>query len=387
AGAAAMLGLFPGQVRAHANLPPDVTDAITHHIYDGVHGWTNWLKKYGVRGYFCETSWPNDAAGPRLYPDGTSDLPQWTTLGDKIYSWLDDSDVWVTYWTAGVTSGDGLWKAYAPTDFSVPFADRVINRQLGQAPTIEAHPSTASYKRGVNANGGEMHLGMSDFSNQNLGVYGQNYAYPNRASLAYLASRGHKVIRLPFRWERVQPTLTPGSLGGPLNREEIVRLKTCVADAYAEGLKVILDPHNFGGYCFPEGVKKIGSAALPIAAFKDFWMRLSRQFKINPGIAGYQLMNEPRLMPGKALRWEGASRVAVNAIRANGDKKRLMVTGYFEREGIQGNGVFTFVANHPTAWIRDPLKKVFYTTHGYWGRYRNAWTYNDTNAYWESEGY
>ncbi|MBA2713948.1 MAG: cellulase family glycosylhydrolase [Rubrobacteraceae bacterium] len=381
AGVAAMLGLLPEQAQAHTNLPPSVTDAITHRVYDGVHGWTNWLRRNGVRGYFCETSWPNGAEGPRLYADGTSDIPQWNTLGRKVYSWLDAADVWATYWTAAATSGTSIFKVYTPTDFTVPYAKRVINHAYGQAAVIEAHPSTVYYKRGVNANGGELRLGIEDtFSNQNPGVYGQNYAYPIRASFDYLASRGHKVIRLPFRWERLQPTLYKS-----LSSVELGRLKTCVAAARAEGLGIILDPHNFGEYRVSGGVRKIGTPALPISAFKDLWMRLSRQFKDVPGIAGYQLMNEPRLMPGKAPVWEKASQAAVNAIRANGDKQRLMVAGYFEREGIQGNGVFTFVANHPTAWIKDPLRKVFYTTHGYWAR--SGSTYNDTNAYWKTEGY
>jgi hypothetical protein len=62
-----------------------------------------------------------------------------------------------------------------------------------------------------------------------------------------------------------------------------------------------------------------------------------------------------------------------------------MVTGYFEREGVQGSGVFTFVANHPTPWIKDPLKKVFYTAHGYWGPYDR--TYDEANALWQQKGY
>jgi hypothetical protein len=385
AGAAAMLGLFPEQAQAHTNLPPSVKDALTHRAYDAVHGWTRWLNKYGVKGYFCETGWPNGAEGPRLYADGTSDIPQWNTLGNKIYSWLDAGGVWVTYWTATSTQGSGIWKVYGPSDYSVPFEDRVINKRYSQSGVIEAHPSTSAYRRGVNTSGGEFYLGMSDFSNRNPGVYGDNYAYPTRGSFAYLASRGHKVVRLPFRWERVQPTLTPGATSGALNTAEVDRLKRVVADARAEGLGVILDPHNWAGYTFSSGRKYLGSAGLPISAFKDFWTRFSRQFKDNPGVAGYQLMNEPRSMPGKAPQWEKASQVVVNAIRGNGDKKRLMVTGYFEREGVQGSGVFTFVANHPTPWIKDPLKKVFYTAHGYWGPYDR--TYDEANALWQQKGY
>lgn len=382
AGAATMLGLSPGRAQAHTKLPSSVNDAITHRSYDAVHGWTNWLKKYGVKGYFCETGWPNSEEGPRLNPDGTSDIPQWRTLGNKIYSWLDGADVWATYWMAAVTSGISVLKVYAPTDFGPPLSDRVIDRALGQAAVIEAHPSTASYKRGVNAAGGELYLGMTDFTNQNLGVYGNNYVYPNRASLAYLATRGHKVIRLPFRWERVQPKIK-----GSLRSVEIERLKACISNAKAEGLSVILDPHNWAAYRFAGGTKHIGESGLPISAFEDLWSRLSRQFKGFPGIAGYQLMNEPTGMPGGALQWERASQVAVDAIRAVGDKQRLMVTGYFKRDGIPSSGVFAFTANHPRAWIKDPLNKVLYTTHGYWGFNQYSLSYNETNDYWKGKGY
>lgn len=389
ASAAAALGLVPDPAQGHQNLPRGVKDAITHRTYDAVKSWTNWLQKYGVRGYFCETGWANGQEGPRLYADGTSDIPQWNTLGNKIYSWLDGADVWATAWTAGITSGASILKMYGPADPEAPLADRVIGDAYGQARIVEAHPTTAAYKRGMNASGGELHLGIADdqYSNTNSGVYGQHYVYPRRESLAYLARRGHKLIRLPFLWERVQP-----SIGGSLSLAEVGRLKTCVADASAEGLKVVLNVHNMGRYHLSGGPSSpsrgvyIGEPELPVSAFQDLWRRLSSQFKGNLGVAGYQLMNEPRTAGGVA-QWKLASQAAVNAIRANGDKQRLMVAGYHTRDGLPSGGVHAFVPNHPRPWINDPAKKIFYTTSGYWGHYSYRWLYNRSNRYWKNQGY
>ncbi len=42
------------------------------------------------------------------------------------------------------------------------------------------------------------------------GVYGTSYIYPTASELDYFKSEGITLIRLPFMWERAQPTL-----GGP----------------------------------------------------------------------------------------------------------------------------------------------------------------------------
>ena len=61
-------------------------------------------------------------------------------------------------------------------------------------------------RRGVNLCGaefGETHL---------PGVHGVDYTYNSEASFRYFASRGLGLLRLPLRWERLQP-----ALGGPLD--------------------------------------------------------------------------------------------------------------------------------------------------------------------------
>lgn len=74
-----------------------------------------------------------------------------------------------------------------------------------QAPVLEAHPSTAACRRGVNVGGGEP-INGSTFSNTDPGAYDQDYWYASQATFDYLHTRAGPIVRLPFRWERLQPT-------------------------------------------------------------------------------------------------------------------------------------------------------------------------------------
>ncbi len=81
------------------------------------------------------------------------------------------------------------------------------------------------------------------------GVHGTDYVYPHtvpgyESVLAYYAARGVDVIRLPFRWERLQPELFTA-----FDSAELDLLRGFVDAASAQGMRVILDPHNFGRYC------------------------------------------------------------------------------------------------------------------------------------------
>ncbi len=58
-----------------------------------------------------------------------------------------------------------------------------------------------------------------------------------------LKLKGLKVVRLPFRWERLQP-----SLMGPLDALELKRLDKVVGLARDRQLKILLDVHNYARY-------------------------------------------------------------------------------------------------------------------------------------------
>jgi endoglucanase len=172
-----------------------------------------------------------------------------------------------------------------------------------------ANPTSAIEYAGVNLSGAE--FGESQLP----GTYGSNYVYPSFAEIDYYQNVGMNVIRVPFRWERLQRSLYAG-LDGP----EFARLSAVVGYATSRGVTVLLDPHNYARY----NGNLIGSAAVPHAAFADFWSRLAQQFKGNPRVL-LGLMNEPHDMPTE--QWLAAANAAIAAIRAAGAQNLILVPG------------------------------------------------------------
>ncbi len=76
------------------------------------------------------------------------------------------------------------------------------------------------------------------------GSYGTNYIYPTEETISYFAGKGMTIIRLPFRWERLQPELGRRSTttNSSASRTRVVLL------IRKHKMAVLLDPHNFGYY-------------------------------------------------------------------------------------------------------------------------------------------
>jgi endoglucanase len=153
------------------------------------------------------------------------------------------------------------------------------------------------------------------------GTFAVNYMYPDATyatgytSPDYFLSKGMTTFRLPFRWERLQPTRN-----APFNAAELGRLTTTINHLTAKGATVLLDPHNYARY----GAALIGSSAVPNADFADLWSRLATTFKSNPHVL-FGLMNEPHDMPTE--QWASAANAAIAAIRATGAGNLVLVPG------------------------------------------------------------
>ena len=193
---------------------------------------------------------------------------------------------------------------------------------------------------GINLSGAEFGKGST---------YGYDYKYPTFKDLSFYAEKGLTLVRLPVKWERLQP-----DQGGKLDEAELGRLKLFLDNAAKAGVEVIVDVHNFGRY---DG-KAIGSAALPVATFADFWAKLAGAIGHKSAVYGYDLMNEPHGMPTKTA-WPEAAQAATDAIRALGDTHTIFV------EGEHWAGASNWAAENPYLDVKDPLDNIVYEAHVY----------------------
>lgn len=221
---------------------------------------------------------------------------------------------------------------------------------------------------GINLAGANFGLQYSDWP----GRYGVEYVYPPDHELDYYNSKHLTLIRLPFSWERVQPTLF-----GPLDRDEVRRIKSFVDSANIRGMKVILDAHDFGRYRPFDEATVIGSLAAPIASFQDFWTRMAAEFVGVTGVVGYDIENEPHDM-GNPATWPKAAQAAVDGIRSVDRNTPIIVEGDGWSNAAHWQSINSALA------INDPSYRIIFSAHVYFdhdgsGRYVSP--YDQEHAY------
>jgi endoglucanase len=240
----------------------------------------------------------------------------------------------------------------------------------------------SGYRRGVAVAGGSfgdgvLGSGRTAMTNATPGEYGRDWFYDvdgehrtDDRGLAYLAGRGHRLIRVDFRWERLQP-----SLRGRLDPAEVGRITAMLDAAARNGMQVILDCHNYGHYkaagspdvSSAQGGWPIGDDNLPAAAFADFWRRAVTKWGDHPAVWGWELMNEPVAMGDDGgTRWRRASQAAVSAIRGaeRPERARAILVGGYNWSRVQD-----WDRTNGAPWINDPLgdpDRLIYTAHHYW---------------------
>lgn len=206
------------------------------------------------------------------------------------------------------------WQLYqggaTPNRYDIWLDDIALtSSRIGCGAGTQPLPVTGLQWRGVSLAGAEFAPGRLP------GAYNSDFVYPSVASVGYFKNKGMNTVRLPFLWERLQP-----SLNQAFDATELSRLTGFVDQVTATGVTVIIDPHNYARY---RG-NLIGSAQVPNAAFADLWTRLATRFKDNNKVV-FGLMNEPHTMPTE--QWLAGANAGLAAIRAAGATNVVTVPG------------------------------------------------------------
>ncbi|HJS85655.1 MAG TPA: glycoside hydrolase family 5 protein [Acetobacteraceae bacterium] len=198
---------------------------------------------------------------------------------------------------------------------------------------------------GVNISGGE-------YGPTGAGTVGYDYTYPSASEISYYASKGMTVIRVPFQLERLEPTAS-----GPLDSAQVADLQQVIAAAAASGLKVILDPHNYGS----AWGSLIGSTPASLTAYANFWAQMATAFKGDSNVL-FGLMNEPNAQTPQ--QWAQADNAAIAAIRQAGATQEILVPG------TDWTGAWSWISSGNSAatnpsTIVDPLHNYAFEVHQY----------------------
>lgn len=199
-----------------------------------------------------------------------------------------------------------------------------------------------------------VNLAGAEFNSKVLpGKVDKDYVYPTREEFEFIAAQGANVVRLPIRWERIQPTL-----GEPLNEAELGYVTLALSRAKTAGLCLVLDIHNYGRYYD----NSVNTAELQ-AAFIQLWRTLVKELD-EPHFLALGLMNEPAHI--SLAEWASLAKRTIPALREAGATQLILVGGggwnglhswFSQKDGLSNAEAF--------ADLKDPLKKTVIEVHQY----------------------
>jgi endoglucanase len=195
-----------------------------------------------------------------------------------------------------------------------------LNRRgflAGLAATACARPSTAHETQpwaGIN-------LAGLEFNARALpGREDRNYVAPRREQLGYYKERGFDLVRLPFRWERLQP-----ELGEDFAEGHFQRIAGLVQEAQERDMRIILGAHQYGRRRQQGRNRIIGEGAeVTREHFAEFWGEMGRRFRAAPHVI-FGLNNEPNDQRSDVL--VDVQNGAIAALRDSGARQLVLASG------------------------------------------------------------
>jgi hypothetical protein len=336
-----------------------------------------WCVNHAASGCFTEFGASYD--DPRWQSVTARFLEACDTYGMPVWLW-GAAESWLTtrghlfYASNQVMAQSGGGALSVPLHTAVPLeasakANPTVPRGIAIKDGYLGAASATVIEGGTNAGFSNTRVGIPNYLATGLNATSER-SFGRPDTFKFLARRGIKHVRIPFRWEFIQHTL-----GGALDETEMGYLDAAIQGALDAGVQVILDMHNFGGFNLDDGTQGvrhyIGTTQVTIAHYQDVWTRIAQRYVSSPlraAIYGYEIMNEPENMPdmtqASANRWIDASNQCVQAIRAVDATMTCIVPAF-------GFSVPNFWIYHSATWLYQSgssgpkQTNVLYNAHHY----------------------
>ena len=227
-------------------------------------------------------------------------------------------------------------------------------------------------------------------SAQMIAIQGNTYA-PTLSDYQYWLALGITKFRVPFIWELAVTNFT---LSSALSSYWTNSVLPQIGIAASVSCSIILDCHNYAQF-FGYDIGTTSSAFNPATTdLVSLWTNITNSIVALPGwnastgipgLAGFDLMNEPDSGVG-VVAWQACMQAVVNAIRAidtNGVIPLYIpgigaATSTWLTQGSAGNQNFN---------VYDPFNNIIFTAHAYPDRYSSGTdtNYLTTSAGWNSD--
>ncbi len=305
-----------------------------------VHEWAD-----GHRIFISETGIPHNDNSER-----------YRALMSLFFETVDTLSFDVTTWSTGPLWGDYPIVPHDPTTLE----DNSIS-----AP-FNASRTTDLYFRGVNLAGAE--FGLKPDADGEIGIVGGDYTYfAGDPIWQSIRDKGYTHVRFPFRLERLFDSST-----GAFREDDRVAFIEALDSARAAGIKVIVDPHNYGALQVNGQKQILGDEVFTVSLYNEMMAQVvSLVEPYDDTVVMIGLMNEPKNL--LARDWEIYAQSAVDHLRDIG------WTGLIEVPTGEWQGAKDVADLHRRPWISDPAENFVYGVHQYFD-------YESTGFYADSYG-
>ncbi|MDR0680566.1 MAG: cellulase family glycosylhydrolase, partial [Dysgonamonadaceae bacterium] len=304
---------------------------------------------------------------------------QWVSISIPLCYFKDKVDLANVYVLRPRVGGYSSMNVYIDNIFAyngTPIAGTIVAADCSDTPIVPEDPIQNSESGTLPPRETKM-LGVnlaSASGGTNPGILGTNYRYPKNEDLYYFNAKGMKLIRLPFRWKRIQ-----SEPDGALVAADVNAMHAVVKEAERLGMWVMLDMHDYLEYTRNDTLFEVGVAgcrtwraatnswgawkALDYTGitkehFANAWTRLVDAFADCSNIWGYDLMNEPKGVDINTL-CENYQTV-INAIREKDMEAYVVLEGKSYASAVNWPSVSDELKN-----LTDPANRLIYQAHCY----------------------